>query len=159
MWHFCQFPITYHRHNVRMPGGMPTYHIAVPPEFLRLSALLYSVHFAAHCKPHSGANLRTRRNAMSRHPLTIYLTREQLVAVEKQARAAGMAKSAWAGQVLNQALAGQGPSTDRVFDQIIKIRATLDALVAAQPQREEIRKRIDVKVQRYKSEAQGRLEL
>jgi hypothetical protein len=96
---------------------------------------------------------------MPRHPLTVYLEREQLVAIEKKARLAGIPKSAWAGQILNQALVGQGPSTDRVFDQIIKIRATLDALVAAQPQREEIRKRIDVKVQRYKSEAQGRLEL
>ncbi len=96
---------------------------------------------------------------MSRYPLTTYLTREQLVAVEKQARAAGMAKSAWAGQILDRALVGQGSSTDRVFDQIIKIRATLDALVAAQPQREEIRKRVDVRTQRYLAEAQGRLEL
>jgi hypothetical protein len=79
--------------------------------------------------------------------------------IEKQARLARIPKSAWAGQVLNQALAGQGPSTDRVFDQIIKIRATLDALVAAQPQREEIRRRIDVKVQRYSTEAQRSLPL
>jgi hypothetical protein len=96
---------------------------------------------------------------MSRHPLTVYLSREQLVAVEKQARAAGMAKSAWAGQMLDNALREQGSSTDRVFDQIIKIRATLDVLVAAQPQREEIRKRIGVKVQRYSTEAQRNLPL
>lgn len=96
---------------------------------------------------------------MSRHPLTVYLEREQLVAVEKQARLAGLPKSAWAGQVLGRALAGQGTSSDRIFEQIIKIRATLDALVAAQPQNEEIRKRIAVKVQRYTSEAQQSLPL
>jgi hypothetical protein len=142
-----------------MPDGMPTYHIAVSPEFRRLSTLPHSVHIAAHCDAHSNADLPGRRHAMSRHPLTAYLEREQLVAVEKQARAAGMAKSAWAGQVLDKALREPGSSTDRVFDQIIKIRATLDALVAAQPQREEIRKRIDVKVQRYSSEAQRSLPL
>jgi hypothetical protein len=96
---------------------------------------------------------------MSRHPLTVYLEREQLVAVEKLARAAGIPKSAWAGQVLGRALSGQGASSDRVFEQIIKIRATLDALVATQPQKEELRKRIEVKVQRYKAEAQGSLAL
>jgi hypothetical protein len=96
---------------------------------------------------------------MSRHPLTVYLEREQLVAVEKLARAACIPKSAWAGQVLDRALSGQGASPDRVFEQIIKIRATLDALVATQPHKEELRKRIDVKLQRYTAEAQGSLAL
>jgi hypothetical protein len=96
---------------------------------------------------------------MSRHPLTVYLEREQLVAVERQARLAGIPKSAWAGQILDRALSGQGATSDRVFEQIIKIRATLDAFVATQPQKDELRKRIDVKVQRYTAEAQGSLAL
>lgn len=99
------------------------------------------------------------RNSPPFRPLTIYLEGEQLVAVEKLARAAGILKSAWAGQVLGRALSGQGTSSDRTFDQIIKIRATLDALVATQPQKDELRKRIDVKLQRYKAEAQGSLAL
>jgi hypothetical protein len=98
---------------------------------------------------------------MSRHPLTVYLTREQLVAIERQARLAGVAKSAWAGQVLDRALGERsvGASSDRVMDQLVKIRATLDAFVATQPQKEELRKRIDFKVQRYSAEAQASLPL
>jgi hypothetical protein len=98
---------------------------------------------------------------MSRHPLTVYLEREQLVAIERQARLAGIAKSAWAGQVLDRALGGQGVGTspDRVMDQLVKIRATLDAFVATQPQKEELRKRIDLKVQRYSAAAQASLPL
>jgi hypothetical protein len=96
---------------------------------------------------------------MSRYPLTVYLEREQLVAVEKLARAAGIPKSSWAGQILQRALPAQQPEVDLVLDQIIKIRATLDAMVAVQPQAEELRKRISVKVERYRAEAQGSLAL
>lgn len=98
---------------------------------------------------------------MSRYPLTVYLERDQLVAIERQARLAGVAKSAWAGQVLDRALVGKGSgaSSDRVMDQLVKIRATLDAFVATQPQKEELRKRIDLKVQRYSAEAQASLPL
>jgi hypothetical protein len=138
---------------------MPTYHIAILQGYLRFSELLHSVYIGAHCRTHSYGNISCWRSAMSRYPLTVYLEREQLVAVERQARLAGLPKSAWAGQVLNRALAGQGTSSDRMFDQIIKIRATLDALVATQPQKEELRKRIDVKVQRYSAEAQASLPL
>jgi hypothetical protein len=94
---------------------------------------------------------------MSRHPLTVYLERDQLVAIERLARAAGIPKSAWAGQVLLRALPGHEPDLDLVVEQIIKIRATLDAMVAVQPQPEALRKRIDAKTERYRSEAQGSL--
>lgn len=96
---------------------------------------------------------------MSRHPLTVYLEREQLVAVERLERAAGLPKSAWAGQVLQRALPGQEPVLDLVVEQIIKIRATLDTMVAVQPQPEELRKRIVAKTERYRAEAQGSLAL
>jgi hypothetical protein len=96
---------------------------------------------------------------MSRHPLTVYLEREQLVAVERQARMAGIPKSAWAGQVLQRALPGHVPALDLVVEQIIKIRATLDTIVSVQPQPEDLRKRIIAKTKRYRAEAQGSLAL
>lgn len=142
-----------------MPYGMSAYHSAVWPGFQGVSDLLHSANSAAHCKLHSWTDLPIGGPVMSRHPLTVYLEREQLVAVERQARLAGIPKSAWAGQILDRALSGQGATSDRVFEQIIKIRATLDAFVATQPQKDELRKRIDVKVQRYTAEAQGSLAL
>lgn len=86
---------------------------------------------------------------MSRHPLTVYLPREALVAIEKQARAAGMPKSAWVGQALGRALQGQSAQPDLLLEQTLKVRATLDELVAAHPMKNEIRKRIDVRIERY----------
>jgi hypothetical protein len=86
---------------------------------------------------------------MSRHPLTIYLPRETLVAVEKQARAAGMPKSAWAGQALGRALGSQNQSADLLLEQTLKVRATLDELIAAHPMKDAMRKRIDVRIERY----------
>jgi hypothetical protein len=90
---------------------------------------------------------------MSRYPLTVYLERDQLLAVEKQARAAGMAKSAWAGQVLVRALGEAGSESALLLDQTLKVRATLEELVAAHPQKEAIRKRTEVRVERYLTKA------
>ncbi len=86
---------------------------------------------------------------MSRHPLTVYLEREQLLAVGKQARAAGMAKSAWAGQVLMRALDEPGTGLTLLLEQTVKVRATLEELVAAHPQKEVIRKKTELRVERY----------
>ena len=90
---------------------------------------------------------------MSRHPLTVYLYRPQLLAIEKQARAAGMAKSAWAGQALCRALGEQSSDHALLLEQTLKVRATLDELVAAHPQKELIRKRTEVRVERYLAKA------
>ena len=86
---------------------------------------------------------------MSRHPLTVYLERSALLAVEKHARAAGIPKSAWAGQALQKALTGTGGSPDLLLEQTLKVRATLDELVAAHPAKDAMRKRIDLRVERY----------
>lgn len=86
---------------------------------------------------------------MARHPLTIYLARETLVAVEKQARAAGMPKSAWAGQALGRALGYQNGQSDLMLEQTIAVRAILDEIVATQPTKEAMRKRIEVRIERY----------
>lgn len=90
---------------------------------------------------------------MSRHPLTVYLERDQLHAIEKQARAAGMAKSAWAGQILLRSLGGSSSELVLLLEQTLKVRATVDELVAAHPQKEVIRKRTEVRVERYLSKA------
>ncbi len=92
---------------------------------------------------------------MSRHPLTVYLERDQLLAIEKQARAAGMAKSAWAGQTLVRGLGGSGSESALLLDQTLKVRATLEELVAAHPQKEVIRKRTALRVERYLAKARG----
>lgn len=90
---------------------------------------------------------------MSRHPLTVYLERDQLLAIERRARAAGMAKSAWAGQMLLRALGGAGSELALLLEQTLKVRATVDELVAAHPQKEVIRKRTEVRVERYLTKA------
>lgn len=90
---------------------------------------------------------------MSRHPLTVYLDRSQLLAIEKQSKAAGMAKSAWAGQALMRALGSSGSEAALLLEQTLKIRATVDEIVAAHPQKEVIRKRTEMRVERYLSKA------
>lgn len=90
---------------------------------------------------------------MSRHPLTVYLEQSALLAVEKQARAAGIPKSAWAGQALKKALTRAGDRPDLLLEQTLKVRATLDELVAAYPAKDAMRKRIDLRVERYLAKA------
>ncbi|MCO4092963.1 MAG: hypothetical protein HEQ34_13570 [Sphingorhabdus sp.] len=90
---------------------------------------------------------------MPRHPLTVYLDQPQLLAIEKQARAAGMAKSAWAGKALVRALGEHGSESALLLEQTLKVRATLEELVAAHPQKEVIRKKTELRIERYLAKA------
>lgn len=90
---------------------------------------------------------------MSRHPLTVYLSRETLVAIEKQAKAAAMPKSAWAGQVLLRALGGPGSELALLLEQTLKVRAAAEELIEVHPQKDRMRKRIETRVERYLAKA------
>jgi hypothetical protein len=79
---------------------------------------------------------------MARLPLTVYLARADLIRLDVRARAAGLARSAWAGNAIRSALGDGANRDDLLLDQLRHLRAASDELIAEHPAAADLRQRI-----------------
>ena len=79
---------------------------------------------------------------MARLPLTVYLARADLVRLEARARAAGLARSALAGNAIKALLNGNEAGETALAEQLRLLRIATEELIAAHPQSEAISTRL-----------------
>ena len=80
---------------------------------------------------------------MARLPLTVYLARADLARLDRRARAAGVAKSAWAGQAINHALGSLATREDVMLAHLVRLRAVTEEIVSAHPEGSAMHSRIE----------------
>ena len=79
---------------------------------------------------------------MARLPLTVYLPRADLARLEARARAAGLARSALAGNAIKALLDGNEAGETALTDQLRFLCIATEELIAAHLQSETIRTRL-----------------